>query len=111
VLFSPNGRIAPARAVVVDHQTQPPGIPREPLDRQQSGLYTLCVLDEDRLEERAVAMTEQALLDTQEAFDSVAATYDRSNSENAILCAPVASSILDAVPAPTMNRWPEPATV
>jgi len=34
-----------------------------------------------------VAMTERALLDTQQAFDSVAATYDRSNTENAILCA------------------------
>jgi SAM-dependent methyltransferase len=45
------------------------------------------VLDENRLEERAVAMTERALLDTQQAFDSVAATYDRSNTENAILCA------------------------
>jgi len=34
-----------------------------------------------------VAMTERALLDTQHAFDSVAADYDRSNTENPILCA------------------------
>jgi SAM-dependent methyltransferase len=45
------------------------------------------VLDENRVEERAVAMTERALLDTQHAFDSVAADYDRSNTENPILCA------------------------
>ncbi len=32
-------------------------------------------------------MIEQTLLDTQQAFDSVAASYDRSNTENAILCA------------------------
>jgi SAM-dependent methyltransferase len=50
-------------------------------------VYPLCVLDEDRMEERAVAMTERALLDTQHAFDSVAADYDRSNTENPILCA------------------------
>jgi SAM-dependent methyltransferase len=34
-----------------------------------------------------MAMTERALLDTQHAFDSVAADYDRSNTENSILCA------------------------
>jgi SAM-dependent methyltransferase len=34
-----------------------------------------------------MAMTERALLDTQHAFDSVAADYDRSNTENPILCA------------------------
>jgi len=39
------------------------------------------------MEERAVAMTERALLDTQHAFDSVASDYDRSNTENPILCA------------------------
>jgi SAM-dependent methyltransferase len=43
------------------------------------------VLDEDRLEARAVALSERALLDTQHAFDSVAADYDRSNTENPIL--------------------------
>jgi SAM-dependent methyltransferase len=45
------------------------------------------VLDEDRMAERAVAITERALLDTQHAFDSVAADYHRSNTENPILCA------------------------
>jgi SAM-dependent methyltransferase len=45
------------------------------------------VLDEDRMEECAVAVTDRALLDTQHAFDSVAADYDRSNSDNPILCA------------------------
>ena len=50
-------------------------------------MHTLCVLDENRVEERAVAMIERALLDTQQAFDSVAASYDRSNTENPILCA------------------------
>src|SRR5262245_19098858 len=32
-------------------------------------------------------MSERALLETQHAFDSVAADYDRSNTENPILCA------------------------
>jgi SAM-dependent methyltransferase len=39
------------------------------------------------MEKRAVAMTERALLDTQQAFDSVAADYDGSNTGNPILCA------------------------
>ena len=34
-----------------------------------------------------VMMTNDALLDTQRAFDGVAAGYDRSNAENATLCA------------------------
>jgi len=34
-----------------------------------------------------MAMSERGLLDTQHAFDSVAADYDRSNTENPILCA------------------------
>ena len=34
-----------------------------------------------------MAIAERALLDTQHAFDSVAADYDRSNTENPILCA------------------------
>jgi SAM-dependent methyltransferase len=37
--------------------------------------------------ERAVAVSEQALLDTQHAFDGVAADYHRSNTENPTLCA------------------------
>jgi SAM-dependent methyltransferase len=45
------------------------------------------LLDENRLAERTMAITERALLDTQHAFDSVAADYDRSNTENPILCA------------------------
>ncbi len=34
-----------------------------------------------------MAVSERALLETQHAFDSVAAEYDRSNTENPILCA------------------------
>jgi len=34
-----------------------------------------------------MAITQRALLDTQHAFDSVAADYDRSNTANPILCA------------------------
>jgi len=34
-----------------------------------------------------MAVSERGLLDTQHAFDSVAAGYDRSNTENPILCA------------------------
>jgi SAM-dependent methyltransferase len=46
------------------------------------------VLDENELEECAVAViTERALLETQQAFDGVAAEYDRSNAENTTLCA------------------------
>jgi SAM-dependent methyltransferase len=37
--------------------------------------------------ERAVALARRALRETQDAFDGVAATYDRSNSECGILCA------------------------
>jgi SAM-dependent methyltransferase len=50
-------------------------------------VYTLRVLDENRLEERAVAVSERALIETQHAFDSVAVDYGRSNSDNPILCA------------------------
>ena len=35
----------------------------------------------------ALVNTQRALLDTQRAFDGVAATYDRSNAENPLLCA------------------------
>lgn len=45
------------------------------------------VLDENQMEERAVAVMEQALLDTQRAFDGVASDYARSNGGNATLCA------------------------
>jgi SAM-dependent methyltransferase len=45
------------------------------------------LLDEDALEERAMAVMERALLDTRAAFDGVAAGYDRSNEENPTLCA------------------------
>jgi 2-polyprenyl-3-methyl-5-hydroxy-6-metoxy-1,4-benzoquinol methylase len=45
------------------------------------------VLDENRLEECAVAVIERALIETQHAFDSVAGDYGRSNSDNPILCA------------------------
>jgi SAM-dependent methyltransferase len=47
------------------------------------------VLDERVVEERAMApvATEQALLDTQRAFDGVAAGYHRANEENRTLCA------------------------
>jgi len=50
-------------------------------------VHTLRVLDENRLEECAVAVIERALIETQHAFDSVAGDYGRSNSENPILCA------------------------
>jgi SAM-dependent methyltransferase len=43
------------------------------------------VLDPDRMEERAVAAVDQALADTQVAFDGVASTYARSNDENRTL--------------------------
>jgi SAM-dependent methyltransferase len=46
------------------------------------------VLDEERLAEGAVAMMgERALLDTQAAFDGVAAEYGLSNARNPTLCA------------------------
>jgi len=43
------------------------------------------VLVEDRMEAGAVAVV--TLRETQHAFDGVAPTYDRSNTENAVLCA------------------------
>jgi SAM-dependent methyltransferase len=43
------------------------------------------VLDPDRMEERTVAAVDDALADTQLAFDGVASTYDRSNDENRTL--------------------------
>jgi SAM-dependent methyltransferase len=43
------------------------------------------VLDPDGMEELAVAAIDNALTDTQLAFDGVASTYDRSNSENRTL--------------------------
>jgi SAM-dependent methyltransferase len=46
---------------------------------------TLRVLDQNELEERAVAIA-RALRETQQAFDGVASTYDRSNSECRTLC-------------------------
>ena len=43
------------------------------------------MLDENKLEERAVAVMEHALLETRAAFDGVAPTYDCSNAENPAL--------------------------
>jgi len=43
------------------------------------------MLDPDRLEERAVAAVDDALADTQLAFDGVASSYARSNDENRTL--------------------------
>jgi SAM-dependent methyltransferase len=48
----------------------------------------MCVLAEHLMAERPVdVIVTDALVDTQRAFDGVAAGYDRSNAENAILCA------------------------
>jgi SAM-dependent methyltransferase len=47
----------------------------------------MCLLDQDRVEGRAVAVIDRALLETQQAFDGVAADYHRSNLENPLLCA------------------------
>jgi SAM-dependent methyltransferase len=45
------------------------------------------VLAEDVLEERAMGVMTHGLLDTQRAFDGVAAGYHRSNAGNRLLCA------------------------
>lgn len=47
------------------------------------------LLDQDRMEARAVAVVtaDRRLADTRRAFDAVARTYDRSNRENRILAA------------------------
>ena len=46
------------------------------------------MLDEDRLEKRPVGLiVDRALRETQQAFDGVAAEYDRSNAENRLLSA------------------------
>ncbi len=64
------------------------------------GVRAVRLLDEDRLEERAVALIEQALADTQQAFDGVAGDYDRSNAENPMLRA-MRRRVLDAIVAHT----------
>ena len=57
----------------------------------------LRVLDEDGLEERPVVlMVDRALRETREAFDSVAAEYDRTNAENRLLSA-MRRQVLDVV--------------
>ena len=50
-------------------------------------MHAVRVLHKDRMAERAVAVVERALLDTQRAFDGVASDYDRSNTDNPTLCA------------------------
>ena len=45
----------------------------------------LCLFDTDRLAERPVAAIDDALADTQQAFDGVASTYDRTNAANRTL--------------------------
>ena len=50
-------------------------------------MHALCLLDENELEKGAMALIESALADTQQAFDSVAAGYDRSNAANPLLAA------------------------
>jgi SAM-dependent methyltransferase len=48
----------------------------------------MCVLAQHLVAERPVdVMVTDTLVDTQRAFDGVAAGYDRSNAENAMLCA------------------------
>jgi SAM-dependent methyltransferase len=57
----------------------------------------LRVLDEDGLEKRPVVlMVDRALRETREAFDGVAAEYDRTNAENRLLSA-MRRQVLDVV--------------
>ena len=63
-------------------------------------MQALCLLDEDELEKGAVALMESALADTQQAFDSVASGYDRSNAANPILSA-MRERVLAAIVAHT----------
>ena len=53
----------------------------------QSGVRALRLLDEDGVEERAVAVNDAGSSTRGAAFDSVAADYDRSNADNPMLCA------------------------
>jgi SAM-dependent methyltransferase len=50
-------------------------------------VHQVRLLDEDAMEERAMAVMDPALVETRAAFDGVAATYDRSNDENPTLVA------------------------
>lgn len=50
-------------------------------------MHAVRLFAEDRVAERTVELIEQTLGDTRLAFDGVAASYDRSNAENRILCA------------------------
>ena len=63
-------------------------------------MHALCLFDENELEKGAVALIESALADTQQAFDSVAAGYDRSNAANPLLSA-MRERVLDAIIAHT----------
>lgn len=63
-------------------------------------MHAVCVFDEDELEKGAVALIESALADTQQAFDSVASGYDRSNAANPLLAA-MRARVLDAIKAHT----------
>jgi SAM-dependent methyltransferase len=47
----------------------------------------VCLRDQDDVEKRAVALTRAALIETWQAFDRVAGTYDASNRSNATLAA------------------------
>src|SRR4029079_17874876 len=65
---------------------QSPRLPPVVRRRRQPGLRAVCVLAEDVVEERAMGSMTRCL-DTQQAFDAVAADYDRSNAANPTLCA------------------------
>ena len=97
------------------------------IDRQQSGVHALRVLDENRMEERAMAMIEQraarhaARLRRRRGRATIARTpRTRSCARCASACwrrsaavspAAAASSIWAAAPAPTMNALAKAATV
>ena len=75
-----NIRQAPLGAIVARRSL---GVPRDARRRDQSGVHAVRVLDEDRLEERAVAVAERAAPvpeDTQHAFDGVAADLRRART-------------------------------
>jgi SAM-dependent methyltransferase len=63
-------------------------------------VHALCVFDENQLEKGAVALIESALADTQQAFDSVASGYERSNAANPLLAA-MRARALEAILAHT----------
>ena len=80
-----------------DRHAQPAGVPADARRRREPGVRAVRLLAEDVGGGASPWQSTHALLDTQRAFDGVAADYDRSNAENPTLCATCAAHAREAV--------------